>query len=124
MSTFEDQANAGTVKAFKQLAGLISEVEKTKAFINKMFEEKKSGKKQTRTNAQLKNLVERLRDDVGEMLSLLAEKNDSYTKQFGKIKNFIQKEIFQMNEKVCCLRSLSKSINSNKNNTPKIAVIP
>jgi|688.fasta_scaffold128716_2 hypothetical protein len=45
-----------------------------------MFEEKKSGKKQTRTNAQLKNLVERLRDDVGEMLSLLAEKNDSYTK--------------------------------------------
>ena len=80
MSIFEDQANAGTVKAFKQLAGLISEVEKTKAFINKMFEEKKSGKKQMRTNAQLKNLVERLRDDVGEMLSLLAEKNDSYAK--------------------------------------------
>lgn len=53
-------------------------MEKAKAFINKTFEAKKSGKKQTRTHAQLKHLVERLRDDVGEMLSLLAEKNESY----------------------------------------------
>jgi hypothetical protein len=78
MSIFEDQANAESVKAFKQLAGLISEVEKTKVFINKMFEAKKSGKGPNRTHAQLKHLVERLRDDVGEMLSLLAKKNEIY----------------------------------------------
>ena len=53
-------------------------MEKTKVFINKLFEAKKSGKGPNRTHAQLKHLVERLRDDVGEMLSLLAEKNEIY----------------------------------------------
>lgn len=71
MSTFTETANLETVKAFKQLAGLFSEVEKTKAFIDRMYDAKRTGEGPNRTNAQLKNLVETLRDDVGELLSLL-----------------------------------------------------
>ena len=80
MSAFTDNANNATVAAFKQLAGLISEVEKTKVFIDRMFDAKKSREGPTRTQAQLKHLVETLRDDVGDMLSLLAENNEGYAK--------------------------------------------
>ena len=50
----------------------------TKKQLDQLIEAKKSGKGPNRTHAQLKHLVERLRDDVGEMLSLLAEKNEIY----------------------------------------------
>jgi len=78
MSTFTETANLETVKAFKQLAGLFSEVEKTKAFIDRMYDAKRTGEGPNRTNAQLKNLVETLRDDVGELLSLLGSTFTKY----------------------------------------------
>ena len=56
----------------------MSEVEKTKGFIDRMFDAKRSGEGPSRTNAQLKNLVETLRDDVGDLLSMLAETNPTY----------------------------------------------
>ena len=56
----------------------MSEVEKTKSFIERMYDAKRSGEVPNRTHAQLKNLIETLRDDVGDLLSLLAESNPSY----------------------------------------------
>lgn len=50
-SSFTENANVETVKAFKQLAGLFSEVEKTKAFIDRMYNAKKLGDGPNRTNA-------------------------------------------------------------------------
>lgn len=51
MSILTDQANVEVVKAYKQLAGLVSEVEKTKAFIDRMFDAKRTGADINRTNA-------------------------------------------------------------------------
>jgi hypothetical protein len=42
-----------------------------------------------RSYAQLKHLVESLRDDIGDMLSLLAESNETYSPQLGKIKDIL-----------------------------------
>ena len=41
----------------------------------------------------MKEMVEALRDDVGELLSNLAANNESYVPQFTKIKQMLQKEI-------------------------------
>ena len=96
------------INAFKQLGGLISEVSKTKAFIDKMFAAKRAGERQARDSHQLKEMVEALRDDVGELLSNLAANNESYIPQFTKIKQMLQKEIIQMNDKIACMRSVSR----------------
>lgn len=84
------EPNMDTVKAFKQLSGLFSEVEKTKAFIDRIFDAKRSGREgPNRTNAQMKNLVETLRDDVSELLGLIGERNEEYKPQLGRIKDLL-----------------------------------
>ena len=77
------------INAFKQLGGLVSEVQKTKVFIDKMFAAKRAGERVTRDTQQLKEMVETLRDDVGELLCNLAANNESYVPQFTKIKQLI-----------------------------------
>jgi hypothetical protein len=78
LSSITDHANSEAVKAFKQLAGLVSEVEKTKNFIDRMFDAKRNGEGLSRSHAQLKNLIETLRDDVSDLLSMLAESHPNY----------------------------------------------
>ena len=115
------------INAFRQLGGLISEVSKTKVFIDKMFAAKRSGERMARDRQQLKEMVETLRDDVGDLLSSLAASNEQYIPQFTKIKQLLQMEILDMNEKVACMRSISRgknSVGSNKYANSMIAFLP
>ena len=115
------------INAFKQLAGLISEVQKTKAFIDKMFVAKRQGERMARDRQQLKEMVEALRDDVGDLLSSLAEKNEQYIPQFTRIKQLLQMEIMDMNEKIACMRSISRgknSVGSGNYGNSRIAFLP
>jgi len=90
----------------------VSEVQKTKTFIDKMFAAKRAGEKMARDTPQLKEMVEALRDDVGELLSTLANNNESYVPQFTKIKHLIQREIVLMNDKITGMRSVSRGKNT------------
>ena len=100
------------INAFRQLGGLISEVQKTRAFIDKMFAAKRAGERVARDSQQLKEMVEALRDDVGELLSNLAAHNESYVPQFTQIKRLLQKEILHMNDTITGMRSASRGKNS------------
>ena len=51
ITTNSIEPNMDSVKAFKQLSGLFNEVEKTKAFIDRMFDAKRSGEGPSRTHA-------------------------------------------------------------------------
>lgn len=77
------------INAIKQLSGLISEVTKTKAFIDKMFLAKRQGERMARDRQQLKEMVEALRDDVGDLLSALAASNEQFIPQFTQIKRLL-----------------------------------
>ena len=76
----------------------------------------------------MKEMVEALRDDVGELLSNLAANNETYVPQFTKIKQMLQKEIIQMNDKIACMRSVSRgrknSVGSGRINNTMIAFLP
>ena len=43
-----------------------------------MFDAKRNGEGLSRSHAQLKNLIENMRDDVSDLLSMLAENNPDY----------------------------------------------
>ena len=43
-----------------------------------MFEAKRNGEGLSRSHTQLKNLIETMRDDVSDLLSMLAENNPDY----------------------------------------------
>ena len=77
-----------------------------------MFAAKRQGERMARDRQQLKEMVEALRDDVGDLLSSLAENNEQYIPQFTKIKQLLQMEIMEMNEKIACMRSISRGKNS------------
>ena len=64
--------------AFKQLAGLISEVIKAKKFIDEVYVDKRNGLPINRTGAQLKEIVNSLRDNTGDMLGSLTVNNMGY----------------------------------------------
>ena len=95
-----EELEQNTVNAYKQLNGLISEVSKSKAFVDQVFEEKRRGDPQRRSYTQMKNIVECLKEDVGDLLSSLAANNPVFVQQLSQLRAILQQEIHKMKDKV------------------------